>query len=715
MGPGTGIAELNENTVLLLLTLQSQHSNMMRLLLVQVTSLLATHFLWFGAILPCLWKDRGFPAILQLFNVNHLKTSTFDTDLPISSFALAASFLHTAIVLLGIGVGTLVRRFQDSNRTKASTVHAFCVGLCMGICTSGLLYFVSFHLFQTSFIGNWQGGFQYAMYFFKETVGGADFAHVAAMSLTIECTTAYLIRVCTKQYNGVFPKFAENIIPKSLFSFVVCYGTFRKLLTPHVVKSLAAATGMFSKENIAESGGVSLPHLKLDEWAALAACVHTLCIALGMTFHALTKDVIGSMTSQACRTTLTQRTNGLLRFIVFFVGATAFFTTIQWWLSHGYALEFVQKSTIMQGGFFQHKETGDGGGSSPSQASVAVAGGFYTLAFLMGAVISENPLKLLKNQKCTQTMNQKCTQCVTRNLRLRPAPTFKRATKVGDGTNTNSGVTEGLLLTGTAVLLAMYVADHQLLGVTIVHYLELTKDFLNTTVMKTIPQLLPNVWHYLHDRFSRDELFFMTLPVLLISEIPLVLFTVLDYLKLKYFDQWRIHYSKIDRKRPRTYPTNPELWKAFKVHCVNFFGIYCSVFIVGVGFACKTNIIPYSFAKTLPKYWVLEFLFCSFFADVLFYVLHRAVHSKGLYQRLHKMHHEWIYTMALAHHYMDPLEGETPQKWFLSWVAVGGSGLWVVLMLCFSVVFFCCIFLLCFSALALQQQFSCCPPSYHRC
>jgi sterol desaturase/sphingolipid hydroxylase (fatty acid hydroxylase superfamily) len=80
----------------------------------------------------------------------------------------------------------------------------------------------------------------------------------------------------------------------------------------------------------------------------------------------------------------------------------------------------------------------------------------------------------------------------------------------------------------------------------------------------------------------------------------------------------------------------------------------------------------------LQKYWVLEFLFCSFFGDVLFYVLHRAVHSKGLYQRLHKMHHEWIYTMALAHHYMDPLEGKTPLKWFLSWVAVGGSGQWVV-------------------------------------
>ena len=55
-----------------------------------------------------------------------------------------------------------------------------------------------------------------------------------------------------------------------------------------------------------------------------------------------------------------------------------------------------------------------------------------------------------------------------------------------------------------------------------------------------------------------------------------------------------------------------------------------------------------------PACWLAEFLLCSFAADVLF-VFHRAVHSKGLYVRLHKMHHEWIYTIALAHHYMDTL------------------------------------------------------------
>jgi len=250
-------------------------------------------------------------------------------------------------------------------------------------------------------------------------------------------------------------------------------------------------------------------------------------------------------------------------------------------------------------------------------------------------------------KRCTQSCAGTVAACTSRNLRLRPAPAFVSKSNSGGGSSGSGGsggsgsITEGLLLAGVAVLLALYVADHQLLGASVVSQLDVLKSMLADA-----SQWGPDAWNYLYTNMSRDQLFFFTLPVLLISEIPLWFFTILDYMKLRCANKYRIHYSKIEKKKPRDYPTHAELWKAFKVHCINFFGLYCSVFLIGVSIACHTNIIPYSFSKTLPTHWWKEFLFCSFFSDVLFYIFHRAVHSKGLYQRLHKMHHEWIYTIG---------------------------------------------------------------------
>ena len=71
-------------------------------------------------------------------------------------------------------------------------------------------------------------------------------------------------------------------------------------------------------------------------------------------------------------------------------------------------------------------------------------------------------------------------------------------------------------------------------------------------------------------------------------------------------------------------------------YCFNFFGIYCSVFVVGVGFACKTNIVPLILGISFKLVDSVSDLPLS--ADVLFYVLHRAVHSKVVATA--QMHHE---------------------------------------------------------------------------
>ena len=646
-------------------------------ILSQTIGLLALHFVWFGAILPCLWKDNGFGAILHSINVQNIKINAFNQNLPVHHFSMAASLLHTVVILLAIFIGHQTRALTKLTAIDNGNISKFMslmLTVVIGILVTTILYLTSYQLFQTSHINQWQYGFQYSNYFFNEIIGSSDFAKVTATSLCLEFVGAYIIRVSTLKQIGLFPKFASKAVPRSILSFVGCYCLFRHVLTPRIVRSLAAATGLFNMHNIEASGGVTLSTLDLEEWCVLAAAVHTLCIALGMTFHWILRDIVTSCTSPAGRDTLTRHTTGILRFVVSFVATVAFFSTLQMWLAYATVndVQFAQKSTTL------FTIDGDTNGI-PSSSSVAVACACQTLAFLIGIFVAEG---VALPTTCTST----CNAFNSRNLKLRPAAKFIGITyeekikrnmqktnngsvnnssvnngsvnngsvnngSVNNGSVNNGSVVEGLLLAGTAVLLALYVADHHLLGITVVEYLEIMKATLGN-----VSNWGPDGWKYLYSAMSRDQLFFFTLPVLLVSEIPLWFFTIIDYLQLRCADKYRIHYSKIEKKRPRNYPTNVELWKAFKVHCINFFGIYCSVFVLGVGFACQTNIVPYSFSKELPSNWLLQFILCSFCSDVLFYVFHRAVHSKGLYQRLHKMHHEYIYTIALAHHYMDPLE-----------------------------------------------------------
>ena len=129
-------------------------------------------------------------------------------------------------------------------------------------------------------------------------------------------------------------------------------------------------------------------------------------------------------------------------------------------------------------------------------------------------------------------------------------------------------------------------------------------------------------------------------------------FSVLDYFKLKSIDHYRIHYSKVEKRRPRLYPTNAELLRALRVSGGVFFGLYLPLFIVLITAANFLEIYPYSFAKELPEHWLFEIVLCSIASDSLFYWLHRLAHHPKVYSKMHKMHHEWIYTIALAHHYM---------------------------------------------------------------
>lgn len=61
---------------------------------------------------------------------------------------------------------------------------------------------------------------------------------------------------------------------------------------------------------------------------------------------------------------------------------------------------------------------------------------------------------------------------------------------------------------------------------------------------------------------------------------------------------------------------------------------------------------------TLPPWYVivLQILFFIYFEDFLFYLLHRALHTKFLYKHIHSIHHRVTVPWAIAGNYMHPVE-----------------------------------------------------------
>ena len=62
------------------------------------------------------------------------------------------------------------------------------------------------------------------------------------------------------------------------------------------------------------------------------------------------------------------------------------------------------------------------------------------------------------------------------------------------------------------------------------------------------------MFKYIYDNFTKNEIMWLSLIVLFISEIPLIIFTYLDIIKLKSLEKYRINYNK-----ERKYPSNNDI------------------------------------------------------------------------------------------------------------------------------------------------------------
>ena len=83
----------------------------------------------------------------------------------------------------------------------------------------------------------------------------------------------------------------------------------------------------------------------------------------------------------------------------------------------------------------------------------------------------------------------------------------------------------------SAVVIMLYAADPAMLT-----------DSMRVirSVCGSISDIVPSIWRYLYDNYTKEQLMFMTLPVLFLTELPLYFFTVLDYLKLKSLEKYRL-------------------------------------------------------------------------------------------------------------------------------------------------------------------------------
>ena len=601
------------------------------LLFAQFASVFAVHFAWFGLAVPGLWHDGGFPEMLKQIGVSGTRPTAFADlkalDGGVGKFAAISSLLHSLVVVAGIMVARMakvsaLKRLGIGKSAAAIKAGAFACSLSAVMCLATYALAASassswFRGCRHGRLGMCSGMRDYASFFFEKNDPSAHghFARTTATSLAITYGMGSLLTIFGGEFHGLFPNVAIKVARRCVFAFLGTFLVFRYTVTPEVLKKLAVRMGYLRLGSAQGSDGFGAA-----SFATYTSLSHTLMLAFGM--------VACYLGNKLARGTVRKAGYGAAKVVtIAIVGAVSvvMFVLLSSWLDFAteHKVDFV---TRYHSAFFDAKSH-----------AAAFSSSTYTLWFLAGAFINE-----------IDSLPAKCASCAVRTgIRKKERKSRKSkaaassAPKIEKETSVDY-VTLSLLMT-IPVIIAIFLSDPTLLD-------SHTKNVVDAWY--AVARIVPGIWERIYDNYSKNQIMFMTLGVLCISEIPLYFFSVLDYLKLKSIEKYRLKYSKVEKKRPRLYPTNEELWRAFKVHCQNFFGVYCLTFVIGVGAGCKLEIYPYKLTRELPDYWFVEFIVISFVSDSLFYWLHRLVHHPRLYPSMHKMHHEWIYSISLAHHYM---------------------------------------------------------------
>ena len=142
---------------------------------------------------------------------------------------------------------------------------------------------------------------------------------------------------------------------------------------------------------------------------------------------------------------------------------------------------------------------------------------------------------------------------------------------------------------------------------------------------------------------------------LVFSEMPVLIFTILDICKFPSLQIYRITY---DSHPIRPYPSNSQLYKAATDYLSITLCVLFPLSYLGETILVYTQCNIFNTTReTLIIYDAVGELFAMFiWSDVLFYGMHRMLHIPKYYH-LHKKHHSYVYdSFSLVNHCLDPLE-----------------------------------------------------------
>eukprot|EP00924_Labyrinthula_sp_SR-Ha-C_P009730 maker-scaffold_22-snap-gene-4.13-mRNA-1 protein AED:0.00 eAED:0.00 QI:232/1/1/1/1/1/2/72/337 len=177
---------------------------------------------------------------------------------------------------------------------------------------------------------------------------------------------------------------------------------------------------------------------------------------------------------------------------------------------------------------------------------------------------------------------------------------------------------------------------------------KLTPPSLNTIYKKLI-----------YDRLKGDKtnLTLFTILVVMASELPLYFFTLLDLLKLKSLFKYRLHYARehVSHLGIRNYPPTSLTIRTVKTALYHIFFAYIIPAGIAIRIGAALGIFVYDTEEGEDKinwkrFWK-EFSSVTVLADIFFWICHRSFHTPGLYLNHHKVHHEFKYSIASAHHW----------------------------------------------------------------
>ena len=633
---------------------------------VQLFSIFCIILVFYTSILPEIFSDEGFPALVKLFfyfqasrlkgqgphphQVDELlKKNAFENIAKYSrggvpTFALVATASNTMQVAVAFYVSLFTRAIIQKYKNGLVKTS---IALMLTALSMVPMYFalrqISLYLFN---IG-------YATYFFEDE---NEFASVASMHLCVTYAIAGSLfsfqllednqHVTKENKQGrreskttnIYTAFDESAGRQCLFILCFLFLLFRFFITPNAIMFIGTLVIGHDKNILHKT-----QELNPSSFAAIASITHTVLVASGIVVCNVLKNLIKKVN--------TPRVRKLLQTVILILTAIILSYFIHQWLTFT-ASNNIQFVARYQKAFFVSKN---------SPEAVFVPGSCMILAFISGVLITEvsSTSKEEENNRMATIRTKKQQEQPTVDKEIKEENTIRRRKRKkrksisAISTNKEKELSVQSQKRGDTLVIPVV-----LIIVAICSSLSFTNPtFLNATLLRvrnlfSINHIVEDTWVYFYDNYTKEELMYMTLPIMFLTEIPLYFFTLLDYLKLKSIDEKRVKYSKLDHKRPRLYPSNEELKKAFKVHCQNFFGVYCTIHLISTTIGNSNGHFPYKMTRELPDYWFLEFIGITILSDQLFYWIHRIVHLPIFYKHLHKMHHEWIYTIAMAHHYM---------------------------------------------------------------